>query len=111
MGIEYGIGWTIQYLLVATWVYVAHSYGNELRKSSSSRFRALGAILLMSFTAAFVGGGILASYQPNSARAHGVIAATFLVSFIPAILDGPGTGHKNQKVQQPAEDESKSVGS
>ena len=94
----------------STWVCVAHSYGNEVRKSSSSGFRALGAILLMSFAAASVGGGVLASYQPTRARAHGVIAAVFLVSFISAILDGPGTGNKSQKAQQPAEGESKSGG-
>jgi hypothetical protein len=90
MGIEYGFSWAIQYLLVASWIWVAHNYGSEIRKTSRSTLRALGPILVMSFGAALIGGGAIASYQPTSAKAHGVITAAFLISFIPAILQGPG---------------------
>jgi hypothetical protein len=90
MGIEYGFSWALQYLLVASWIWVAHNYGSEIRKTSRSGLRALGAILFMSFAAALIGGGVVASYQPTPAKAHGVITAAFLISFIPAILVGPG---------------------
>src|SRR5215813_4340677 len=89
VGIEYGISWTIQYLLVAAWIWVAHNYGNKIRKTCQSKFRALGSILLMSVIAALIGGGAVAFYQPTAAKARGVITAAFLISFIPAILDGP----------------------
>jgi hypothetical protein len=90
MGIGYGFSWALQYLLVASWIWVAHNYGSEIRKTSRSGLRALGVILLMSFVAAIVGGGVVAFYQPTPAKAYGVVMAAFLISFIPAILDGPG---------------------
>jgi hypothetical protein len=50
----------------------------------------MGAILSMSLGAALLGGGVVASYQPTPAKAHGVILAAFLISFVPAVLEGPG---------------------
>lgn len=84
-GIEYGISWALQYLLAAAWIFVAHKYGNEIRRTRT-RFKALGTILFMSSIAALVGGGMAAAYQPTPERAHGAIATVFLISFIPAVL-------------------------
>jgi len=89
MGIEHGIAWAVQYLLVASWIWVAHKYGNEIRRKSRSWLRALGSILTVSLVAAFMGGGMVASYQSTPAKAEGAIIAAFLISFVPAILDGP----------------------